>query len=114
MSARLTPHMCEAAGVAARVQGMRRYYALVLYKGGSVRLIKELQGTQVLGEASLGWEFGQSYDLKLEVRGNRLKGWVGEECLFDITDSSDVLASGAAALLCREGRTACSSVSVGP
>ena len=42
--------MCEAAGVAARVQGMRRYYALVLYKGGSVRLIKELQGTQVLGE----------------------------------------------------------------
>ena len=114
VSARLTPHMCEAAGVAARVQGMRRYYALVLYKGGSVRLIKELQGTQVLGEASLGWEFGQSYDLKLEVRGNRLKGWVGEECLFDITDSSDVLASGAAALLCREGRTACSSVSVGP
>ncbi len=114
VSARLTPHMCEAAGVAARVQGMRRYYALIFHRNGSVRLIKEVHGTEILGEAPIGWEFGQSYDLKLKVEGSRLKGWVGGECLFDVSDPGDVLASGAAALLCCEGRTACSFVSVEP
>lgn len=114
VTADLTPHMCEVTGVAARVQGMRRYYALMLCRGGLVRLVKELDGTEVLGEASIGWEFGQTYHLKLEVQGHRFKGWVNDECLFDLTDSGEVLTSGAVALVCQEGRAACSVVSVKP
>jgi hypothetical protein len=30
VSAQITPHLCKAAGIAARVQGMMRYYALLL------------------------------------------------------------------------------------
>ena len=114
VTADLTPHMCEATGVAVRVQGMRRYYALLLCRDGLVRLVKELDGTKILGEAHIGWEFGQTYDLKLEVQGNRLKGWVRDQCLFDLTDPGEVLTSGAVALVCQEGRAACSVVSVMP
>lgn len=112
VEADLKPHMCEAAGVAARVQGMRRYYALLLCRDQAVRLIKELDGRHVLGEIPFGWRFGQTYNLKLEVEGNRLRGWVGDECLFDIVDSNQVLTSGAIALACEEGRVGCSTVAV--
>src|SRR6266498_3015378 len=40
--AAITPHLALAAGIAARVQGMRRYYALLLCAGGVARLIKAL------------------------------------------------------------------------
>ena len=114
VAADLTPHMCTATGVAARVQGMRRYYALLLCSDGMIRLVKELDGTQVLGEVHVNWQFGQIYDLKLEVQGDRLKGWFQDQCLFDIRDSNQTLTSGAVALVCQEGRAACNTVSVRP
>ena len=114
LTADLTPHMCEATGVAVRVQGMRRYYALLLCRDGAVRLVKELDGTHILDKANLDWEFGHTYELKLEVQGNRLKGWIGDQCLFDTTDAGEVLTSGAVGLVCQEGRAACSTVTVKP
>ena len=114
VTADFTPHMCESTGVAARVQGMRRYYALLLSRGGCVKLVKELDGTKVLGEVPFHWEFGKTYFLRLQVEGSRLKGWVGDRCLFDITDSDRPLTSGAVALVCQEGRAACNAVTVEP
>ncbi|NLD72752.1 MAG: ADP-ribosylglycohydrolase family protein, partial [Chloroflexi bacterium] len=46
-SARLTPHLARSCGLAARVQGLRRYYALRLV-AGKAQLIRELDGTTVL------------------------------------------------------------------
>ena len=43
VSAAITPYLAASVGTAARVQGMRRYYALLLVPGG-VRLIKALDG----------------------------------------------------------------------
>ena len=92
---------------------MRRYYALYS-AGADVKLVKELDGTKVLGEVPFHWEFGKTYFLRLQVEGSRLKGWVGDRCLFDITDSDRPLTSGAVALVCQEGRAACNAVTVEP
>ena len=67
-----------------------------------------------MDKVALDWELGQTYELKLEVRGERIRGWVDEKCLFDVQDSDSNLASGGIALVCQEGRAACHTVSVAP
>jgi ADP-ribosylglycohydrolase len=110
----VTPHMAEAAGLAARVQGMKRYYALNLCRGNKVRLVKALDGDTILAEADLAWEFGETHDLALRVSGNRIQGFVDEKVLFDVEDTTRSLTGGGVGLLCTEGRTATQVVRVRP
>jgi hypothetical protein len=114
VSADVTPHMVAAAGIAARVQGMRRYYGLLLCDGGQVRLVRVLDGSETLAEADLAWQLAQTYDLELEVVGNRLRAWVDGRQIFEVLDREPFLESGAVALVCQEGRTATSTVTVQP
>jgi hypothetical protein len=114
VEARVTPHLAEAAGIAARVQGLRRYYALLLCAGGKARLVKALDGDTVLAEAEFEWEFGQTYDLRLQVTGDRVEAWVDGQRLFDLRDADRPLEGGAVALVCAEGRIATDAVTVRP
>ena len=57
--------MAKAAGIAARVQGLRRYYALLLCDDGKARLIKALDGDTVLAEAEFPWRQGSIHDFQL-------------------------------------------------
>src|SRR3712207_7033614 len=61
----------RSAGIGARVQGLRRYYALLLCRGGTIRLVKAADGTTVLAEHDFAWEFFRTYGLALEVVGSR-------------------------------------------
>lgn len=110
----ITPHMVKSAGIAARVQGMRRYYSLMLNADGTVSLVKALDGYRVLAAKDFPWEFGQSYQLSLQVVGNRIQAWVDNELIFDVEDMENPLTGGAVALVCEEGRTAADSVIVEP
>jgi ADP-ribosylglycohydrolase len=112
VSADVTPHLVESAGIAARVQGMRRYYALTLYRDGKLRLVKALDGLTVLGEVDFPWEFGETHDLSLKVDGSRLSAWIDDQPVFDLLDNDRPLTSGAIALVCQEGRTATQSVTI--
>ncbi len=112
VSADVTPHMVKAAGIATRVQGLERYYALVLRSDGTAALIKVLDGEHVLASASYDWSFGTTYQLRLSVQESHLTGWIDDEQIFEVEDSD--LANGAIALLCREGRTATQTVTVQP
>ncbi len=114
VSADVTPHLVKAAGIAARVQGMERYYALLLCEGGKVRLVKALDGETVLAEADYGWELGQTYDLSLSVCGNHLVAQIDGRSLFDVEDGDRALVGGGIALVCEEGRTATQRVTVRP
>ena len=114
LSADVTPHMVTAAGIAARVQGMRRYYALLLCRDGKVRLVKALDGERLLGESDLDWRFGETHQLKLSVCGEQLKAWVDDRLVFEVVDRDHPLLSGAVALVCEEGRTATHTVRVHP
>ena len=114
VSADVTPHMVKSAGIGARVQGMRRYYALLLCSDGKARLVKALDGNTVLAESDLGWAFGETYELSLEVAGPHLRAWVGDQQVFDVDDTDRPLVGGGVALVCEEGRTATQVVTVRP
>jgi len=125
VSAGITPHMVQSGGIAARVQGLRRYYALLLAPQSRVRLVKHSDagagsaGEQVLAEAELAWQPRETYDLALEVSddpgcGARLQGWVDGRRVFDLQDNSAPLEHGAVALVCEAGTLACEAVHVQP
>jgi ADP-ribosylglycohydrolase len=114
ISADVTPHMVTSAGIAARVQGMRRYYALLLCNDGKARLVKALDGDTVLAETDFIWKFGTTHDLSLEVVGTHLRAWVDGQQLFEVDDADRPLTGGGVALLCEEGRTATQAVAVRP
>jgi len=111
-SATLTPHLARSFGVAARVQGLKRYYALKLIAGGKAQLVRELDGTHVLAEVPCAWKLYEPYKLRLEVKGDKLIGYVNGQALLRARDGA--LAGGALALLIEEGRLGCDEVEVEP
>jgi ADP-ribosylglycohydrolase len=113
-NAMLTPHMCSACGIGARVQGMQRYYALLLVAGNRLRLVKTLDGDTTLAETDFTWNFGESYSLGLQIAGNRLIGSVNGQTLIDVEDIDRPFTGGAVALICEEGRAAADYVTVQP
>ncbi len=113
VSASLTPHLCSAAGIAARVQGMTRYYALLLVPGGKVRLVKAFEDIrQILTEALFDWQFEQPVSLSLQVEGNTLRARIDEQPLFTITDTNPVLENGGIALVVEQGCLEANAISV--
>jgi hypothetical protein len=114
MSAEIRPHMVESAGIAARVQGMRRYYALLLVKGGKARLVKMRDTPTTLAEAEFPWQFGGAYRLSLQVTGDRLQAAIDDRPLCDVQDAENPLTGGAIALVCEVGRMAADAIRVQP
>lgn len=67
VSTTLTPHMAQAVGLGAHVQGMQRYYALILSQTGQARLIKMLDEEWILAETPIPWELDRAYTVGLQV-----------------------------------------------
>ena len=114
VSAEVTPFMVRAAGIAARVQGLRRYYALLLCSDGVARLVKMLDEQKVLAEVQFNWEFRQRYAMTLVARDGQLTASVDGRPLLTAQDADRPLEGGAMAIVCDEGRMACGPVRVGP
>jgi hypothetical protein len=112
--ATVVPHMVKAFGIAARVQGMRRFYALLITDQGQARLVKMLNDETILGETDFPWEQENDYAFELEASGPRLVGHINGRVLFDVEDREAPLESGAAAFLCTEGCMSSNSLSVSP
>ena len=111
VGADITPHLVRRTGIAARVQGMKRYYALVLTNAGKAQLVRELDGTTVLAECEAPLELYRTYRLHLTVAGSSIAGGIDGEELLRADDAA--LASGGIALVVDEGRTATQAVSIG-
>jgi hypothetical protein len=114
MEARITPHLANAFGLAARVQGLERYYAVVLSNQDTIQLIKRLDGEIVLAEQEFLWEFGQPYDLQITVVDDQISASVDGAVLLQIKDENRPLTGGGIALLCEEGRMGTEAVIVRP
>lgn len=114
VEATLRPHLVKNAGIAARVQGMRRFYALLLGVDGKVRLVKALDGDKTLAEAPFDWQFGGDYTLRLTVRGERIMGAVNGVEVVSATDNDRPFAGGGIALVIEEGRMSTEEVRVEP
>jgi ADP-ribosylglycohydrolase len=114
VTAQMTPHMCKAGGIGARVQGMKRYYAL-LCDTEKTRLVQTLEGKDtVLAEADQGWTFGRSYELTLKVVGNKLTGLVDGKVVVEAADPDNAFTGGAIALISEVGRIGCAYAEVKP
>lgn len=118
VTADVTPHLVKSAGIAARAQGMRRYYALLLCRDDAdmptkTRLVKMLDTPEILAEVDFPWAFGETHTLSLEVVVAVVRAWIDGVALFTVTDAQP-LAGGAVALVCEEGRTATNVVRVQP
>jgi ADP-ribosylglycohydrolase len=104
VKAPVRPHMAERAGIAARVQGMERYYALLLCQDGYARIVKALDGEQVLGEVACPWELDRTYHLELEVKGNEIIARVDGAEQLRVADLDRPLLHGGVAMVVTEGR----------
>ncbi len=112
LAADVTPHLARRVGIAARVQGMRRYYALLLNRDDqSLQLVRELDGTTAIAQTDFPWEFGETYEMELRVTGDMLEGRVGNVTL---TARDPGLPSGGIALVLDEGRSETTTVEVTP
>lgn len=114
VSAQITVAMCESGGLAARVQGMQRFYALEFSPNATIQLVKVLDGEQVLQQAAFAWEIWRPYELKLAVKGNLLRGWVNETLLFEVTDVDAPLLCGGVGITANRGHLAAPAVKVTP
>lgn len=113
-SATITLHLAKNAGIAVRVQGMRRYYALLLSSDGVARLIKALDGDTVLAEAPYLWRYGAAKEFRLRAEGNRIMACLDGEPIFDVQDNDRPLATGGVAFLIEEGRIMSDAMVVTP
>ena len=110
VQATITPTLMSAGGIALRVQGMRRYYALLLCDDGMARLIKAFDGDVVLGTAARRWREEESYELRLQAQGALLRAWIDGELLFEVED--DALDGGAAAFVLQQGHLVSHSMTI--
>jgi hypothetical protein len=110
----LMPQMAKAVGLAARVQGLRRYYALLLRKDDTAALVKVLDGERDLARVPFRWQEGQTYKLRLEVDAVHLRAFIDDRLLFDLQDTDRPLLTGAIALVCEEGTSSAEAVKVSP
>lgn len=109
VTADVTPHLAAEAGIAARVQGLTRYYALKLVGRQEVQLTKH---DEVIASEKYHWEFGRTYEMSLSVHGNRLTATINGVEVLEVHEDS--LTHGGVGLLITEGRTATQRVTITP
>jgi hypothetical protein len=100
--ARITPHLAKAFGLAICVQGLERYYGLLLSNLNTIKLMKRLDGERVLAEKAFDWKYEESYDLRIAIKGGQISVMVDRE-MFKVEDSDHPLSGGGIALICEEG-----------
>ena len=93
----------KSFGLAARVQGLTRYYALILAANQTLQLVRNYDSVEVLAEVPCSWSWSQQYHFNLEVNGNVITGSMNGSELIRYNDSDAALLDGGIALLCEEG-----------
>jgi len=114
IEAAITPWLMDAGGIAARVQGLKRFYALQLGKGNKLRLVKVLDGDTTLGEKDFEWEIQSRYALKMQVSGNQIKAWVDDQLQFDTVDEHKPLLGGGVAYVVDQGHVSSQAMTIKP
>ena len=111
----LTVHLAEQAGIGVRVQGLRRFYAVLLVRSNVLRLVRARDGeTTVLAETSFEWSFERPYHFILETEGQTIEVTVDGVRLAARDDSEGALADGGVALIIEGGAASTDEILVAP
>ncbi len=100
---RITPKMAVSAGIAVRVQGLRRYYAVVFAEAGTIRIEKSLDGRKTLAQTSFPWEEHQDYQVEVEAQSNRIRVWIDGRLTLTAVDARQPLTGGAFGFIVESG-----------
>jgi ADP-ribosylglycohydrolase len=103
VQASLISDPAKSFGLAARVQGLTRYYALMLGPDQALRLIRNHDSIEVLAEIPFSWTWHQPYLFSLEVNETTIKGSIDGRDLIRYDDRDKALLDGGIALICEEG-----------
>jgi ADP-ribosylglycohydrolase len=114
VEADLLPYLASEFGIAAHVQGLRRYYALMLSKSGTAKLVKCYGQLEVLAEVAFAWNLDERVRLKLVVQGPDIEGFANGSKLLAARDQEPLLTGGAVGLVIKEGRCGFGSVKIEP
>jgi hypothetical protein len=114
VSADITPHLALRAGVAARVQGLKRYYSFLLAPGNKLQLVRMLNQETILAECDFKWQLGETYQMSMSVQDALIVATMNSEPVFSVEDTCPDLADGSIALVIEEGRTSTMMVEVQP
>jgi ADP-ribosylglycohydrolase len=117
VAAKVIPLVAQAWGLAARVQGCERYYALMFdhAEGGRVRLVRRRHRETTLAVQNFPWRLDQAYDLKLQVEDRELCAWIDGRLMFQAQEApDDALMGGGIALIVDTGSISTEEVRVSP
>ncbi|KAH7128914.1 ADP-ribosylation/Crystallin J1 [Dactylonectria macrodidyma] len=99
-------------GVAARIQGLNRYYALVFTRDKQIALVKAADERRIdLTSRPFDWEHDTKYDVHLTVHGGNITGQVGEVGLAAVDED---YVGGAVGLVVTDGSLAADSITISP
>lgn len=105
-------NLAESAGVAVRVQGLRRYYALRLTRAGTVQIVKCNDQSHVIAETAFPWEFDDVVHFKFAVKGHHLDGTLNGTTALSAIDQGIPLRNGAVGIEVTEGRVGFETITV--
>jgi hypothetical protein len=116
VEADITPLLAERWGLAARVQGRERYYALMFDRSdsGQVRLVRRCHVENTLAVSRFAWHLDQTYRVRLEAQGGALRAIVGDQLILDAEDAERKLRGGGIGLLVDTGSISTRELHVRP
>jgi hypothetical protein len=113
VSSSITIHLGHEGGLAVRVQGLRRYYAMVLSRDGYLRLIKVRDETRtVLEEKSFPWSLEHPYLMSVTLTGRHIACSVDGQPVFSVSDEIQAYENGRIGLLIDGGALSTSEIRV--
>lgn len=105
----------DPAGVAIRVRGLNRYYALLLTGNGTtVSLVKALDEKRiVLARTEFNWELDQEYEISLTASGTKIEGRIAGSAIR-LAAEDDQYRGGGLGLVVTSGTASAGPVTVEP
>jgi ADP-ribosylglycohydrolase len=113
VSSNVNIHLGHEGGLAFRVQGLRRYYALLLSRDGFARLVKTRDGKRtVLAEKAFDWALEKPHLMTISVRGDRIDASLDGQPVFSVRDDKQGYENGGIGLVINEGALSTSEIRV--
>ena len=104
VEADLVLHLGKFAGLTARTQGLRRYYAARLCHNQLFQIIRVFDDNyKILSEVNFSFELDKKISVSLSVNDKKIFAMAGEKTLSVIDDSDESLSSGGIGLFVFEG-----------
>lgn len=110
-----TVQLGQPAGIAIRVRGLNRYYAIMFSgQGKTVTLVKALDEKRtVMASAEFLWELDRPYQVVIEAKGPHITGLVGGTAI-ELMAEDDQYAGGGVGLIVTDGTTSAGHIKIEP